>query len=164
MARGGKREASRRTEPRWRCSACKEFHGHVTAGAALRKGKQALPTSHRELVEGEVECSLEFDSVFEPNHRATHRFDYLFIRKADCEVVAVEVHPASSTGNIQELIRKKEGTERILAKERLGVKIKDWHWVVSGQSTVVFTSTDKYGLALAARGIRPPRRKARLDD
>ena len=163
MAREGRRMVSPRAEPRWRCTSCQQFHAHATARAALRRGKQALTTAHRNLVEGDAECGLDFDSVFEPAHPATHRFDYLFVRKAGCAVAAVEVHPASSTGEVDALLRKKEGTERILEREKLEVKVRDWHWVVPGEGRVVFTSNDKYGLALAAKGIRQPRRRIRLD-
>ena len=163
MARGRKRMAASRAQPQWDCAACGEFHRHATAGAALRPGKQALTAAHRELVEGDVECSLEFDSVFRPDYPDSNRVDYLLVRKHDCAVIAVEVHPASSTGNVDDLIQKKKGTERILEEESLEVKVTHWHWVVSGQSTTAFFALDKYGLKLSMHGILQPRRKARLD-
>lgn len=164
MARNQRRAASTHSGGQWQCAACEELQGHAIAGVALRKGKQAMAASHKGLLDGEVECGLDFDSAFKPGYPQSSRVDYLFIRKDDCSAVAVEVHPASSTGNVQEIIRKKEETEQILQREKLGMKIKNWHWVVSGQSTVAISAIDRYGLMLAKKGIRPPRRQARLDD
>jgi len=163
MKRGGpvKRGGKSASSP-WKCAACGALGGHGTAGQNLLKGRQALTKAHQDLVEGDIECSLDFDTTFKSKYPNNHRVDYLFVRKDDCAVVAVEVHPASSTGNVEEVIKKKEETEKLLVREGLGVSVKDWHWAVGGQSTVVFTAQDKYGLKLAAKGIQQPRRKVQL--
>lgn len=162
MPGGRKRKAESRIQTQWGCAACQEFHRHATTGAALRQGKQALTTAHRGLVEGDVECSLEFDSVFRPDYPNSDRVDYLLVRRHDCTLIAIEVHPASSTGNVDDLIQKKRVTKQLLEQEGFGVKVSQWHWVVSGQSTIAFSALDKYGLKLSRHGILQPCRKARL--
>jgi hypothetical protein len=110
-----------------------------------------------------VECSLEFDSVFSSDYPNSNRVDYLLVHRQDCTLIAVEVHPASSTGNVDDLIQKQRVTRQILEEQGLGVKVTQWHWVVSGQSTIAFGALDKYGLKLSRHGIHQPSRKARLD-
>jgi hypothetical protein len=163
MGHPRKRRAARRSPAR-KCAPCIALEAHPIAGPAVKRGRQSVKTADRGHIDGNADCGLEFDAAFAPAYNHQHRFDYLFVRKPDCAAVAVEVHPASSTGNVAELINKRRGTIAILEKERLAIRVKVWHWAVPGSGTICFTSADKYGLSLIPHGIRQPRRRVSVDD
>ncbi|RMG12899.1 MAG: hypothetical protein D6731_13015 [Planctomycetota bacterium] len=105
-----------------------------------------------------VDCSIHLETACAAHQNEGEQiYDYLLVLAADCDAHYVEVHPASSTGTVQEMIHKKKGTAAILG--RMGVRPDGtWHWIVPSKGKVCFKASDAYGKRLAAAGIRQPRR------
>lgn len=151
--------AARTKTPTFDCAACKELENHEVVGTSLQRGRQALTAAHRDLVTGDADCGFAFDEAFKPKYRTKHRVDYLFVRKADCKVVAVEVHGATSTGTIEDLTKKRQATLEILQQEGIRSAVAAWHWVLPRGSIIAFPKNDPRALKAATFGIRFPKRQ-----
>lgn len=144
--------------PKFECPECRKL-GASTLAAQLCPGKQALEGRHRSLVEVAIDCSLNLETAMTGRPEGEKIFDYLTIPKGRCGAAFVEVHPASSDGMVDELLEKKIGTRRALARAKSPVTDGTWHWLVPGQGKVCFKASDAHGLRLALGGIQQPRRK-----
>ena len=85
-------------------------------------------------------------------------FDYLLVLSRDCSVRCIEIHPASSTGEVDEVIGKKKGTEQVLTRMGVVTGNASWHWIVHGKGTIKFKANDRYGKKLAQEKIAQPKR------
>jgi hypothetical protein len=147
---------------RFRCGLCSELARGIFRGA-LRNGKQALAGGHRDIVSGDIDCSVNIEEALAVNQRRRERiFDYLVVDRDRCGMHFIDVHPASSTGNVQEMVEKRQGTAGILA--RMGIDTGDarWHWIVGGRGRICFKANDKFGKILAQNCIGQPRRVSPL--
>lgn len=152
----------RRASPKqqFHCRTCKEL-ARSNLGVNVRPGKQALAASHGARLEVDADCSIEIDQGLQPFRRPNEElkvFDYLVVSRKTCDAHFIEVHPASSTGEVNVLVQKKAGTELLM--QRAGASVSGtWHWLVDGRGTVSFKPGDKYGLRLRDRKIGQPQRK-----
>lgn len=138
------------------CQACRDLEGGPLTGA-IRPGKKSLDRKHDPLIQVHVDCSANVEKGLAYAQREKS-FDYLLVVGDACQTRLVEVHPASSTGSVRELIDKKKGTEAALRRAKVQLPPATWHWLVPGQGTVAFKPTDAYGKRLEAARIAQPRR------
>jgi len=122
---------------------------------AVKKGKGALE-GHSKLIGQQVDCSINLETACAAHQKQGEKiYDFLVVLAAACDAHYVEVHPASSTGNVKELVEKKQGT--VAAMKRMGVQQNGaWHWIATGK--VSFKANDAYGKRLALAGIRQPKK------
>ncbi|HYO52219.1 hypothetical protein [Archangium sp.] len=145
------------------CPTCREL-AQGKLRAHVRPGKQALVANHGARLTVEADCSVNIDKGLQPVRKPNEElkvFDYLVVSSETCDAHFVEVHPASSTGEVDVLIRKKAGTEQLM--RRAGVEVRgEWHWLVDGEGRVNFKAGDKYGLRLRDAKIRQPQRTLKI--
>jgi len=117
---------------------------------------------HRSLIGDRLtlDCSVNIEqALFDQQRSGEKVFDYLIVLKADCRSRFVEVHPASSTKRVAEVIGKKRSTESMLVRAGIQVSGSEWFWLVPGEGTVKFTSGSRYGKMLAQAKIKQPKRR-----
>ncbi|MCC6750662.1 MAG: hypothetical protein IT371_23595 [Deltaproteobacteria bacterium] len=132
----------------------------ASLAAHLRRGKGAIDGVHRTLIEPKLDGSVNLEVAWAGGQREGERlFDYLAVVADGCALKLIEVHPASSTGAVQEVIEKKQGTEAIAARSKVSLEGGSWHWLVPGKGSVTFTANDGHGKRLALAGIVQPRRR-----
>lgn len=147
---------------RFNCRVCREL-AKSGLGKHVHPGKQALAAGHAARLEAEADCSVDTDRGLQPFRKPNEEvkvFDYLVVSES-CEAHFIEVHPASSTGEVNVLIQKKAGTELLMQRAGAGVR-GTWHWLVDGTGRVSFKAGDKYGLRLREARIGQPQRKLRI--
>lgn len=138
------------------CQACRDLAGGPLNGA-IQPGKKSIDRKHDPMMQVPVDCSANVEKALAraPGEKT---FDYLLVVGDDCETRLVEIHPASSTGAVKDLIEKKQGTEIALRRAKVRLPPATWHWLVPGKGTVAFKPTDVYGKRLEAARIAQPRR------
>lgn len=105
-----------------------KFKDHPIFSAHIQKGKQALQSEHRALLqegqEQKITGSLNFDLVLKNKHLQHKRWDYL-IEKNSHDLIAFEVHKFDRSV----LIGKKLGTLAILKAEfpNETPAVQSWH-------------------------------------
>ena len=125
-----------------RCRVSLELASGII-GQSVRSGKQALAGSHRNLVSGHIDCSVNLEEAVGVEQRSGEKIvDYLLVDRDHCEKNFVEVHPASSTANVSELVDKRNGTTSVL--KRMGIRADGcWYWIVGGGGTICFKANDR---------------------
>jgi hypothetical protein len=135
-------------------------------GSAVQPGKQALQRIDRSRVEEgtsiKVVDSLDLDGATRGGHSRENRWDYLIgVSRADCSVVAVEVHPASA-GQAKTIVAKKKAAQNVLRSSLVqGAVVHRWYWVASGKTTL--TRNTPEARLLDANGIRLVGRQLSLE-
>ena len=133
-----------------------EVAGEAGLGGELRKGLQALQGPDHERVTCTSPRNLE-GSIYLDNAVRGGRWDYVIGWKhlGDGEVaIWLEIHPASSTGNIREIVEKLEWLHTWISSQgqafkRLpGIKI----WLATGRC--VFKGTDPKLKQLQQLGVQ----------
>ena len=143
-----------------RCPACirltkSPLKKHVQAG------KGAIKPKEKTMFELAIDCSVDLDGATEGAGRRRNEkcFDYLIVVESACEERFVEVHPASSSSEVDTVIKKKRDCAAVLSRLGISNANATWHWLVFGQGTVSFNAGDRYGKILGLAGIAQPRRK-----
>lgn len=138
------------------CQACHDLASGPLNGA-IKPGKKSLERKHDPLFQVKVDCAANIEQALAraPGEKS---FDYLLVVGHDCETRLAEIHPASSTGAVKNLIEKKQGTEKALQRARVQLPRASWHWLVPDQGTIAFRAGNAYGKLLAKAGIAQPRR------
>lgn len=129
-------------------------------GAAYRPGIQALQPRHRAQVTVQrttrLAGSADIDAALAAFHPNASRWDYVVAQKSGPrnreELVWLEVHPASSSSNIDEVERKRMWLTGWIAGTPLASYQRQLIWLASGKAA--FTSRSPELKALANRGIR----------
>jgi hypothetical protein len=122
----------------------------------VRPGLQAVPgTNHRcigEALRPRFLDSLDLDAATRPEHPDEARWDYLLGHDGTSQIVALEVHSAS-TSNVGEVIRKRAASrDHLQAHLQSGATVAAWYWVASGR--VDFAPHDKTINRLNQHGIQ----------
>lgn len=130
----------------------------VLGNGAFHKGLRALKPADA----GHVSCgrprelagSADVDAALATAFPNAHRWDYVIGQSVGKSVHThwIEVHPASSTGNIAEVERKLAWLSGWLQGNPLGQYPKVVVWVASGKST--YNTRSPAIKALAAKGCR----------
>jgi hypothetical protein len=154
------RKASRKYS--YSCMLCKKLASGQLA-PHVRPGKQAVRGRDGASIEGSFDCSLSIDDLATDfQHHGERIFDYALVARKDCGLHVIEIHEASSTGDVDYLIAKKAGTIAILARRGLDLESAKWHWVLTTHSSPIFKSNDKYGKRLVEAGMSHPVRPVRI--
>jgi hypothetical protein len=131
----------------------------LSAGSSLlpkvEDGMDAVVHGHRDYfdkkIRGAFSDSLELDEAVRVGNENENRWDYLLGHHEKNEIIAVEPHSAKED-QITKVIRKKQmALQQIDGELRVGVKIKKWLWVASGN--VQFLSMEKASYKLSQNGI-----------
>ncbi len=123
----------------------------------LRPGLQALSAANKAHVNLESETkllgSVDVDTALKKTHPQAARWDYVVGKKQgeSAHLHWIEVHPASSTGNIAEIEAKLVWLTGWMRGTPLLNYPRNVVWVASGKS--VFNSRHPKLKALAARGL-----------
>lgn len=158
MSMNTRRSKSARV-PRLKCRACRELAGNEGFGAHVLAGKRALAKMHNPLIRVRLDCSVNIEEALSRTRRQGEKiFDYLVVLTDGCQSRFIEVHPASSTSQVKEVIAKKHGTESALSRTGIKTPESRWQWLVHGEGTVAFNANSRYGKMLALEGIRQPKR------
>jgi len=148
-----------RKNSKTRCTECNELE---TALPETKEGKRAVSSAHKALIGGQFDCSVNVESALGDEQREGERiYDYLLIAKNECTPTFVEVHPASSTHEVDVVLKKKRDTEAIAARAGLKRMVgrAQWHGVAtSGRIVVGGGRTDIKSRQLAESGIKLSRK------
>lgn len=128
----------------------------------LQKGLQALGTSSAKIHVPQIkalEGSVDIDTCLKNKYPDAPRWDYAFGYQGS--VYYVEVHPASSTGEVETVIKKLAWLRtwrkhNSPALESLSGK-SYYHWLATG-GAIAITRRSKYYRALAQNKIIGPQR------
>lgn len=127
---------------------------------AFRSGLQALreqDKAHLSAVKPRsLAGSADLDSALVPQFPDKPRWDYVVARKSGNpgkeHLYWIEVHPASSTGNVQEVESKLNWLKDWLAGKALNAYPRDFIWLASGKC--VYNQSSPLVKALAAKGVQ----------
>lgn len=109
---------------------------------AWRSGLQALRDADRIHVNSEnprtLAGSVDVDAALRSQYPVAARWDYVVAgRQGEAEYLHwIEVHPASSTGNVKELEKKLEWLAAWLKDQPLATYPRCFVWVASGRCTL----------------------------
>ena len=142
------------------------------AGMESKSGKQAIKGEYRSKVsvtDGlHITGSVDIDEHFKDTEPQANRWDYAIgVKNVAHFVIWIEVHPASSTGDVDVVIRKLQWIqEKLKSKEFKGLAILNektgamgyiqFHWLYSGRCK--FKSGGKEASKLAQYGMELPKR------
>jgi len=127
-------------------------------GGALSRGLGALKATDKSHVSKKsttkLAGSVDIDKALEPSQPNAHRWDYLVgVHEGNgTRIHWIEVHPASSTGNIAEIEAKMKWLMYWMKTTPLVKYPRSIVWVASGKS--VFNGRSPALKKLASRGIK----------
>lgn len=146
------------------------------AGHSACTGKQAVKGSHGALIatanDVQLLASWDMDAAYLKQEPQSPRWDYALAVQSDRECLYwVEVHPASSTGQVEEMLAKlkwlqvKLGDPQFevlnrLTKATQARKIPPFRWLYTGDNRIKPGSQEARKLARA--GLNVPERKITL--
>lgn len=146
------------------------------AGHSTCTGKQAVKGSHSTLIVAakgvQLLASWDMDAAYQKQEPQSPRWDYAVAVQSDIESLYwVEVHPASSTGQVEEMLAKlkwlqaKLGVPQFKALNQLTNatqvrKIQAFRWLYTGDNRIRPGSQEARKLARA--GLQRPERKITL--
>jgi len=147
------------------------------AGLSAKPGKGAIKARYRSLVEGKgtstITHSIDLDGAFEEQESHANRWDYGMgmVQKRTHMAVWIELHSATSTGEVERVLQKLGW---------LRAKLADWHdlsalaqneqkrgiqqfwWLVPRNGKMCFRSGSREAKQLAQSGMGMPVRKITL--
>lgn len=145
--------------------------GHITC-----TGKQAVKGSHSTLIAAakgvQLLASWDMDSAYLKQEPQSPRWDYALAVQSDRECVYwVEVHPASSTGQVEEMLAKLKWLQAKLVAPQFNAlnqltkatqvrKIQAFRWLYTGDNRIRPGSQEARKLARA--GLNAPERMITL--
>lgn len=134
---------------------CAALSGH------LRKGLQALKAADRERITCKtprlLAGSVDVDTALSAALPQANRWDYAIGVKLQAEadaVIWIEVHPASSTGEVEVVLRKMQWLKEWSQSQAWGLHrlTREYVWVATG--SVVLSANGPQRRRLAQAGIR----------
>jgi hypothetical protein len=129
---------------------------------AVRKGKAALATGHRQQVHAQslrFQCSLDLDSHLAAREPNSARWDYILIlANGRSRAVGVEVHHATAS-EVNTVLRKRNWATAELEQHAPTCMPArpDWYWVAAGK--VFLRPTDPQFRVLQRSGMKGPMRQ-----
>lgn len=129
-----------------------------------RPGLRALTGDHSHSVANgrEAARSANVDTALKQDHPNAARWDYLVEPSPENgqDVVGIEVHPASSPGEVKVMIKKMAWAKGAVAHHEPDLRVTRWVWIATGKVGLPRTTREAKALALA--GIEYPQRETRL--
>lgn len=138
---------------------CLQVSGYSNS---YQKGKDAIKKKHREKLRikdpHNLKGSMDIDEACKESAPNSPRWDYLVvIWKNRLENLAlIEIHGAAKSGNVNEMIDKKQWLVRWLSQTRLTDFRKKMIWVAAGGISI--SPQSGYAKKLAQSGILGPRK------
>ena len=146
------------------------------AGHTASTGKQAVKGSHGTLITTakgvQLLASWDMDAAYRKLEPQSPRWDYaLAVHSAEEQLVWVEVHPASSTGQVDEMLAKFDWLKHKLSEPKFepldqltkvtqGRNQPAFRWLCTGSNRIKPGSQETRKLARA--GLTPPERQITL--
>lgn len=126
-------------------------------------GLQALAPTHRAAIETDdprdLEGSCDIDADLAASHANAPRWDYVIAHNG--RAWFVEVHPAASEQNVNEVLRKAVWLRALLRGSELAARSRGLYWLATGPVTAA-PAFSRRRRALAQQGVAGPSRALRL--
>ena len=123
-------------------------------GVSFDRGKQGIKGEHRSKINGDIRKSLDFDGTF--NRGNDNAWDYLL--ETNEAYPFIEVHPAKSGGNLNEMIAKLKWMKNwIMNHDKFQVLKKEksrFIWLHTGGFNIQYTPGDPKVRALSSAKIQ----------
>ena len=172
--------SAQKRSPRTRPAVTAPYSLFVTtvsqAGHSTCTGKQAVKGSHSTLIatakDVQLQASWDMDAAYLKHEPQAPRWDYALAIQSDRECLYwVEVHPASSTGQVEEMLAKLKWLQSKLCDPQFKVlnqltkatqvrKIQAFRWLYTGDNRIRPGSQEARKLAQA--GLNAPERMITL--